>query len=318
MDTVPAPDAPDAPDGFRTLAVPAGRFMAENGPILGRLNGDELRLGLRLDDSHANAGGIAHGGALMTFADTQLCLGAMFRLGEFSDLATINLTVDFVRPGRMGGWLEGETTIVRATRNLVFVEAMLSVDGECALRVSAILRRRQSDSFDPAKFLTDEAIPRRALKGQAEGEGAPGAPAGYRRIAIPGPFLVNNGPLYGALEGDVLRIGLRLEERHANSADVCHGGLLMMLADLQLAAGSMFRTGSFKFMPTVHFSCDLVAAAHPGDWLYGETQVIRQTGNYSFADCLFYIDDEPVMRASSISKLSKKSFDLITPDTLFA
>lgn len=299
-------------DGFRALAVPGGRFLAENGPLQGRLDGDIFRLGLKLDEGHANAGGIAHGGLLMTFADTQLCLGAMYRLGEFGYLTTINLTVDFVRPGVMGGWLEGETTIIRATRNMVFAEAIFSVDGETAMRVSGVLHRSDGKNLDPSALLSDEASPRL----NARGEAAP--PAGYRPVDIPGPFLVNNGPLFGELAGDTFRTGLRVEKRHSNSTGVCHGGLLMMLADLQLAAGSMFRTGTFQFMPTVHFSCDLVAAVQEGDWLYGETQVIRQTRNLSFAECLLYVEGRPVMRASGINKLSKKSFDLVTPETIFA
>ncbi len=306
---------PDRQTGFRTLAVPEGRFLAENGPLQARLDGDVLRLGLRLEEAHANAGGITHGGMLMTFADTQLCLGAMFRLAEFGHLATINLTVDFVRPGVTGGWLEGETTIVRATRNMVFVETILTVDGETALRASAVLWRGGDQTFDPAALFSDDDLPRHKTALRHKGEAS--APAGYREVAIPGPFLVNNGPLYGEIEGDTLRIGLRIEERHCNSAGVCHGGLAMMLADLQTSAGTMFRTGNFQFMPTIHFSCDLVAAVRLGDWLYGETNVIRQTRNLSFAECLLYVDDSPVMRASDISKISNKAFDLFTPETIF-
>jgi len=302
----------DPQAGFRTLNVPEGRFLAENGPILGRLDGDVLRLGLRLDDSHTNAGGIAHGGMLMTFADTQLCLGAMHRLSEFGYLVTINLTVDFVRPGIVGGWLEGETSVIRATRNMVFAEAILTVDGETALRVSAVLRRVDDTPLDPTTMLIDAPIARLAAKAEAN------PPTGWRPVAIPGPFLVNNGPLYGELDDDTLRVGIRVGEHHGNSAGICHGGLAMMLADLQLAAGAMFRTGTFQFMPTVHFSCDLVAAVRPGDWLYGETNVIRQTRNLSFSECLLFVDDEPVMRASGINRLRKESFALITPDTIFA
>jgi len=307
-----ANSAHDPQTGFGPLMVPEGRFLAENGPLQARLDGDVLRLGLRLEEVHANAGGITHGGMLMTFADTQLCLGAMYRLGEFGHLATINLTVDFVRPGVTGSWLEGETMIVRATRNMVFVETILTVDGETALRASAVLWRGGDQTFDPATLLGDGDLPRLGRKGEA----AP--PAGYREVAIPGPFLVNNGPLFGQIEGDTLRIGLRIEERHCNSAGVCHGGLAMMMADLQTSAGTMFRTGNFQFMPTIHFSCDLVAAVRVGDWLYGETDVIRQTRNMSFAECLLFVDDEPVMRASDISKITNKAFDLFTPETIFA
>jgi uncharacterized protein (TIGR00369 family) len=298
--------------GFRPLSAPEGRFLAEHGPFMGRLDGDVFRLGLRIEDVHANAGDIAHGGLLMAFADSQMVVGAMHRLQDFGQLVTVNMTVDFVRPGTVGGWLEGGTTIVRATRNLVFVETMLTVDGETALRVSGILKRSNSPALDPDEILTDDVAAKSGERGD------PKPPAGYRPVNIPGGFLLAIGPLHGQLDGDLFRFGLRIEERHCNVAGLCHGGTLMTVADMQLGPGSMFRTGNFRFKPTMHFSCDFVSSAREGDWLYGETNVIRMTRNMLFSETMLYVEGEPVMRASGINKIVKHDFELISPDAIFA
>lgn len=298
-------------EGFRPLALQPGVFLAENGPLYGRRDSDSFNIGLVIGPQHGNAGGICHGGMMMAFADSQLVFGAMLALEDFRPLATINATFDFVRPGIIGGWLEGSTRLIRATRNTVFVETMLSVNGKTALRCSGILRHIEHAAYDPETFLGDE------VQSRIGEHGAPEAPGGFAPIRIGGDFLDLNGPLHGHLEGSALRLGLRIEPRHCNTLGVCHGGVMMMLTDAQTAVGSMFESGNFEFMPTVHLNADFVASARVGDWLQVESRLLRQTRSLSFADRILSVDGEPVLRAVGINKRTKRKFAVVSQETLF-
>jgi uncharacterized protein (TIGR00369 family) len=304
-------NTPDVPEGFRPLTIPTGKFLAENGPIYGHVEGRDVRLGMKIGVQHANVADICHGGMSMTFADTQLVVGAMHLLGDYAPLMTINTTVDFVRPGIVGSWLTGETRLIRATRNLVFAEALLKVDGELAVRCSGILRRTDYDPFDPDLMFTDEVT---EILGE---QGSPNPPEGFEPVHVPGPFLHVNGPLHGHLEDNNLRLGLRIEDRHCNSSGWCHGGTMMMLADVQMGIGTMFLSENYSFMPTMHMSTDFAVPVRAGAWLVGETQIMRLTRNIAFSTCLLTVDGEPVVRSSSVNKRSSSSIEVVTPQTIF-
>ena len=308
MDTV-APS--NLPDDFRPLNFPVGRFLAENGPILGRRDGKDIQLGLQVGPQHGNAGGICHGGMSMALADTQLVLGAMAQLDNWSPLMTINTCVDFVRPGLIGSCFRGETKVIRATRNLVFAEAMLYLDGELAMRCSGVLKRTSFEPYEPDHLFLD------APEAHPGERGDPAAPEGFRPVHIPGPFLVVNGPLHGQLDGDILRLGLRIEDRHCNSAGVCHAGTLMTFADVQMGIGMMFRTDEYGFKPTMHMSTDFAVPVKPGAWLVGETSVMRMTRNVAFSSCLLTVDGEVVVRSAGVNKRIADAPAVLSAETLF-
>ena len=131
----------EIPDGFAALPFRTG-FIAANGPLYFKREGDgPLRLGFRVEERHCNPMGMAHGGMLVTFADMQLPFGARFQGGLADNfLPTINLSIDFLAPAKLGAWVEGETQVLRKTRNLVFAQCTVTADGEPALRASGIFK----------------------------------------------------------------------------------------------------------------------------------------------------------------------------------
>ena len=60
-------------------------------------------------------------------------------------------------------------------------------------------------------------------------------PPGFRAVAVGGEYLKTVGPLHGRWDGERVRLGFRVEERHANIARGCHGGMLTTFADMQMA-----------------------------------------------------------------------------------
>jgi uncharacterized protein (TIGR00369 family) len=131
---------------------------------------------------------------------------------------------------------------------------------------------------------------------------APSLPHDFRLMRIPGGFVGVNGPLYGRMHEGCLHLGFRVEERHLNAAKMCHGGMLMMVADLQLAVAAVVQSGVGPFLPTINLSVDFVTAAHVGDWVQGQTQVVKTTRGLTFAQGSLMVDDGIILRASGIFK----------------
>jgi len=103
-------------------------------------------------------------------------------------------------------------------------------------------------------------------------------PEGWREIARLSPFNALVGPLFQRSAGEVLSIGLRIEEKHANSRGICHGGVLATLADL----------------------------ARIGDWIESEVRIQRIGARLAFADCYLLADGVRIVRASAIFARSEK------------
>ncbi len=128
-------------------------------------------------------------------------------------------------------------------------------------------------------------------------------PAGMKELAFIG-FMKVNGPLWGRLDEDGLPLmGFRVEPRHCNPMQVCHGGMLMTFADMLLGFTCAAAAGGKKFMPTVNLSGDYVGPAPLGSWVEGKGRLIRQTRNLGFAEALITADGAPCLRASGIMKI---------------
>lgn len=129
------------PDGFIALPTTGG-YNEVNGPYYARRIGDDLCLGFRVEPRHTNPRGGCHGGMLMLLADVQLPLAARYQTDiDDAFLPTVNLTGDFLAAPNLGDWVQGRAEVVRVTRNLVFVQGVLSVDGNPVLRANGIFKR---------------------------------------------------------------------------------------------------------------------------------------------------------------------------------
>lgn len=134
-------------------------------------------------------------------------------------------------------------------------------------------------------------------------------PPGFRALPPTSGFIGVNGPLYLRHEprdgGDLVQIGFRVEPRHVNPLNNCHGGMLATFCDMLLPL-SIHRLSSavgHRFMITINLQLDYLAAVPLGAWVQGEVEVLRVTRSLVFAQGLVTSDTEPAVRASGIFKI---------------
>jgi uncharacterized protein (TIGR00369 family) len=127
----------DVPDGFAPYEN-QGPFLEHIGPIHVREDAGELVLGLRAEDRHANHRGTVQGGLLSTFADFALGRAIEADAEDDRDRATVSLTVDYLKPARLGDWIESRARVDRVGGTLAFADCSLTVEGREIVRARAV------------------------------------------------------------------------------------------------------------------------------------------------------------------------------------
>jgi uncharacterized protein (TIGR00369 family) len=130
-------------------------------------------------------------------------------------------------------------------------------------------------------------------------------PAGFKPLPKMGEFIGVNGPLYLKHEGDLVQLGFRVEARHTNPMQICHGGMMASFCDmlLPLSVHRKNREVGMRFLPTISLQIDYLAPSPLGAWVQGEAQVLRTTRSLVFAQGLVEADGTPVARVSGIFKI---------------
>lgn len=130
-------------------------------------------------------------------------------------------------------------------------------------------------------------------------------PAGFEPLRIGGEFMRLNGPIYARREGSRLLVGFRVEPRHCNPMNMCHGGMLASYADMLLpvTAHALSETVANRFLPTINLQIDYLAPAPLGSWVEGEGQLLRETRSLVFAQAVATADGVPCLRTSGLFKI---------------
>ena len=133
-------------------------------------------------------------------------------------------------------------------------------------------------------------------------------PAGYKPFSfqIGGPFMAINGPLLHRQDGKQFLLGMRVEKRHCNPMDVCHGGMLMSFVDMAMPMGVIYQENLNRFLPTISLTTDFLAPVPLDSWLEARTDVLRITRSMVFAQCLVQADGITAVRASGVFKLGSE------------
>lgn len=144
------PDAsPTVPEDFEVCRIPDGRFAEAVGPLyVHRV--EPARFGFLARPVHGNFLETIHGGMLMTLADQVLGLTVMQAVGFDTSVVTVSLHCDFVSVARPGDWIEGDATVTRITRSLVFVRGALYRDGATVLSAAGVWKKIRRPARNPS------------------------------------------------------------------------------------------------------------------------------------------------------------------------
>lgn len=134
---------------------------------------------------------------------------------------------------------------------------------------------------------------------------SPALPDGFHPLVLGGEFMAVNGPLYLRLVDARVQMGFRVEKRHANPMDICHGGMMASFCDMLLPVAVHHQCAEVgrRFLPTINLQIDYLAPAPLGAWVQGEAEVLRATRSMVFVQGLVRADGMPVARASGIFKI---------------
>jgi acyl-coenzyme A thioesterase 13 len=125
------------PEGFR--AIPRlSPFNSLVGPLYERRQGDEVSIGLLIEEKHSNSRGICHGGLLATVADLSLGYAMVAKTGGRGGFVTAHLAVDYAGAARIGDWIESAVEIQRMGKRLAFANCYLVCGEKRIVRASAI------------------------------------------------------------------------------------------------------------------------------------------------------------------------------------
>ena len=126
--------------GWQTWPNEPFEYHAAGPFYLRREEDGSMVAAFRAEHKHMNAGGVVHGGALMTFAD--YALFALALTGENDGYGvTVAFTSEFISGAKEGELIEARGEVVGGGRSLTFVRGLMTADGRPVLNFSGTIKK---------------------------------------------------------------------------------------------------------------------------------------------------------------------------------
>ena len=93
------------------------------------------------DEAHSNLGNFVHGGATMAFIDMALFAGGVAAGANVGQAVTLDCSVQFLTPGRLGTPLDAEVELLRETGRLAFFSGRVLQENDLVATFNATLRK---------------------------------------------------------------------------------------------------------------------------------------------------------------------------------
>jgi acyl-coenzyme A thioesterase 13 len=126
------------PDRYEPLQRGSSPFLSALGPLYAKQEGSAVVIGLRIEERHLNTRGVAHGGMLVTLADSALGIVIAMSRTPPDPMVTVNLTADFADVARAGDWVEARVDVQKMGSRFAFASCHLWVGDKRILRASGI------------------------------------------------------------------------------------------------------------------------------------------------------------------------------------
>lgn len=123
-------------------------------------------------------------------------------------------------------------------------------------------------------------------------------PHEFERLPVGIGFTDSLQPLYRSLTQDTVSFGLVVQPHHGNMMGICHGGVLMTLADITAATGVNQARGVTAGSPTVHLSIDYISSARMGQWIQATVEQVSVKRRFGFCSGAIYNQAGVVARFS--------------------
>ena len=109
-------------------------------------------------------------------------------------------------------------------------------------------------------------------------------------------FTDNLQPSYRRIQGDSVSFGLVVQQHHGNLMGICHGGVLMTLADIAAANGVNVARGVLAVSPTINLAVDFISAARIGQWIQADVHLVTVKRRFGFCSGAIVSSDGVVAR----------------------
>lgn len=114
-------------------------FIEMCGPVYEKVeDGRLVALAVQITDKHRNLRGIAHGGMLMTLADSAMGDAISHWNEGRTGQATASMSCEFFKPAQVGDWVFATVHVNRVGKRLGFAECKLLVNDEVIFRASGV------------------------------------------------------------------------------------------------------------------------------------------------------------------------------------
>ena len=107
-------------------------------------------------------------------------------------------------------------------------------------------------------------------------------PVGFQQLPTGLGYTDSLQPSYRRIEDDKASFGLLVQAQHSNSMGICHGGVLMTLADITAATGANLARGVKSGSPTVHLSIDYISFVRLGQWIQADVEQVSIKRRFGF------------------------------------
>ncbi len=107
-------------------------------------------------------------------------------------------------------------------------------------------------------------------------------PEGFERVPEGFGYTDSLQPVYRRVDGTDVSFGLVIQARHGNSMGICHGGVLMTLADMTATSGCNVARGDLVGNPTLSLNVDFVSAARQGQWIQADAEQVSLKRRFGF------------------------------------
>lgn len=134
---------PDNPGWMIWEILEEDRFNRFLGPFRVRKESDTIaRCRMWPQKGHSNLADFVHGGVVMSFIDVALFAGSRtLGIQHAGRSVTLDLTCQFMAPGKMDEPLDAEVEILRETGRLVFLRGMVVQDDAKVAAFSGTIRK---------------------------------------------------------------------------------------------------------------------------------------------------------------------------------